>query len=169
MKTLNNYNKEKNREKNNELIKCACDLATENINNGGGPFGCVITDNDYNIVSTGVNKVTVENDPTLHAEIVAIRNACKIKNTFNLSDCILYTSCEPCPMCLSAIYWSRINTVFYGNTRNDAANIDFDDSFIYDEINKPNQDRQLKMTHIEGDYAQKSFILWKEYDKRIEY
>jgi tRNA(Arg) A34 adenosine deaminase TadA len=159
------------REKNNDekIMKHACDLATENISRGGGPFGCVITDSDGNIVSTGANRVTIENDPTLHAEMVAIKNACKEKNTFNLSDCRLYTSCEPCPMCLSAIYWARIKTVFYGNTRNDAANIDFDDSFIYDEINKPIEERQINMTNIQGEYAKNSFIAWKEYDKRIDY
>lgn len=157
------------KEINEKLMRHACDLATENIARGGGPFGCVITDIDGNIVSTGANRVTIENDPTLHAEMVAIKNACKEKNTFNLSDCRLYTSCEPCPMCLSAIYWARIKTVFYGNTRSDAVQIDFDDSLIYDEINKPIHSRIVKMTHIEGDYAKKSFIKWKEYEKRIEY
>ena len=162
---------EDNQEKdiNKELIKIASDLASENIKNGGGPFGCVITDSNYNILSTGVNRVTIENDPTLHAEMVAIKNACKLKNTFNLNGCILYTSCEPCPMCLSAIYWSRIEKVFYGNTRNDAAEIDFDDSFIYDEINKTIEDRKLKMINIENEYSIKSFKEWKDYEKRIEY
>jgi len=154
---------------NKELMKIASDLASENIKNGGGPFGCVITDSDYNILSTGVNRVTIENDPTLHAEMVAIKNACKLKNTFNLKDCILYTSCEPCPMCLSALYWSRIETVFYGNTRKDAADIDFDDSFIYDEINKTIEDRKIKMTNIGNQYSIKSFKEWKEYSQRIEY
>ena len=152
-----------------KIMKNACDLASENIIKGGGPFGCVVTDLDGNIISTGTNRVTIENDPTLHAEIVAIKNACKSKNTFNLSDCQLYTSCEPCPMCLSAIYWARIKTVYYGNTRMDAAEIDFDDSFIYDEINKPIEERQIKMINIEPKYAKKSFIKWKEYDKRIDY
>ena len=160
---------EKDNDNNKKLMQYACDLATDNIKNGGGPFGCVITDLNGNIISTGANRVTIENDPTLHAEMVAIKNACKEKNTFNLSDCRLYTSCEPCPMCLSAIYWARIKTVFYGNTRSDAGKIDFDDSFIYDEINKPIKERIITMTNIEGDYAKKSFIEWKEYEKRIEY
>jgi len=157
------------KETNEKLMRHACDLATKNISIGGGPFGCVIADSNGNIISTGANRVTIENDPTLHAEMVAIKNACKEKNTFNLSNYQLYTSCEPCPMCLSAIYWARIKTVFYGNTRSDAAKIDFDDSLIYDEINKPIEERIVKMTHIENDYAKKSFIEWKEYEKRIEY
>ena len=106
-------------------MRHACDLATENISLGGGPFGCIITDSNYNIISTGTNRVTIEKDPTLHAEIVAIKNACKKINDFNLSDCRLYTSYEPCQMCLSAIYWSRIKNVYYGNTRINVANIDF--------------------------------------------
>jgi len=162
-------NKETDKEMNENLMRHACDLATENISLGGGPFGCIITDSNYNIISTGANRVTIENDPTLHAEIVAIKNACKQINDFNLSDCHLYTSCEPCPMCLSAIYWSRIKNVYYGNTRKDAANIDFDDSFIYDEISKPINERAIKMTHIADDYAKDSFKKWKEYERKIKY
>jgi len=153
----------------NELMKCACDLATENIQRGGGPFGCIITDSDRNVISTGCNRVTVENDPTLHAEMVAIKNACKIRNDFQLSDCRLYTSCEPCPMCLSAIYWARIPLVFYGNTKKDAKNIDFDDSFIYDEIKKPTEERKIQMKNIEWEYAKESFIKWKQCENRIDY
>lgn len=156
-------------EKDNELMKQACDLATENILNGNGPFGCIITDFDGNIISNGVNRVTLDNDPTLHAEIVAIKNACKIKNTYKLNDCIIYSSCEPCPMCLSAIYWSHIKTVFYGNTRQDAKEINFDDSFIYDEINKPIEERSIDMININNKYAKNSFIEWQKYEKKIEY
>ena len=127
--------------------------AIENSNNSdGGPFGAVIV-KDNNIVSNGNNEVTVDNGPTAHAEIVAIRNACKSLNTFNLSDCVLYTSCEPCPMCLSAIYWSRIPTVYYANTRKDAASIGFDDQKIYDEIAKNINDREVKMIKIENQNA----------------
>lgn len=161
--TINNDDADKN------LMKYACDLATENISNGGGPFGCVITDSLRNVLSVGQNRVTIENDPTLHAEMVAIKNACKNKNTFNLSDCILYTSCEPCPMCLSAIYWSRITTVFYGNTRSDAAEIGFDDSFIYEEVNKPIDERKIQMSQIDNSYAKNSFEKWEQFDKRVDY
>lgn len=156
-------------QKDNELMKQACDLATENIRNGNGPFGCIITDFDGNIISTGVNRVTLDNDPTLHAEIVAIKNACKIKNTYKLNDCIIYSSCEPCPMCLSAIYWSHIKTVFYGNTRQDAKEINFDDSFIYDEINKSVNERSIDMININNKYAKKSFTEWQKYENKIEY
>ena len=143
--------------------------AIENSNNSdGGPFGAVIV-KDNNIVSNGNNKVTVDNDPTAHAEIVAIRNACKSLNTFNLSDCVLYTSCEPCPMCLSAIYWSRIPTVYYANTRKDAASIGFDDQKIYDEISKNINDREVKMIKIENQNAYKTFENWKNNTEKIHY
>lgn len=156
-------------ETDNHLTHQACDLATENIQSGGGPFGCIITDSHRNIISTGCNRVTIENDPTLHAEMVAIKNACKIRNDFQLSDCRLYTSCEPCPMCLSAIYWARIPVVFYGNTKTDAKNIGFDDSFIYDEIKRPIEERKIHMQNIERDYATESFLKWKQCENRIEY
>ena len=102
------------------IMNRACDLSTESVNKGCGPFGCIITDENYNILAEGHNRVTELNDPTAHAEIITIRDTCKKLNTFDLSNCILFTSCEPCPMCLSAIYWSRITNVFYSNTRNDA-------------------------------------------------
>ena len=117
------------------FMQKAIELSIKNINNNGGPFGCVIVKNNK-IISEGVNGVTQNNDPTAHAEIVAIRNACTKLNTFDLSGCELYTSCEPCPMCLAAIYWSHIDNIFYANTREDAKNIDFDDSLIYSEISK---------------------------------
>lgn len=153
----------------NELMKQACNLATENIEQGGGPFGCIITDADRNIISVGCNRVTIENDPTLHAEMVAIKNACKSLNSFQLSGCRLYTSCEPCPMCLSAIYWAHIPVVFYGNTKNDAKNIGFDDSFIYDEIKKPIEERKIAMQNIEREYARESFVKWSQCETRTEY
>ena len=113
----------------------AIELSINSANTIGGPFGSVIV-KDNKIIAEGSNKVTMNNDPTAHGEIVAIRDACQKLNTFDLSGCDLYSSCEPCPMCLSAIYWSRIENVFYANTRIDAKAIDFDDSFIYSEINK---------------------------------
>ena len=155
--------------KDNVFMKEACSLAEKSIQIGGGPFGCIITDSNDNIIGTGHNRVTIENDPTLHAEMVAIKDACRNQNTFNLSGATLYTSCEPCPMCLSAIYWARIDTVFYGNTRVDASNIGFDDSFIYEEVNKSIEERSLQMTQIGHEDAKKSFDAWKNYDKRIDY
>jgi len=110
-------------------------LSIESVKAGGGPFGSVIVKDDK-IISEGFNKVTSTNDPTAHGEIVAIRDACKNLNNFDLKNCDLYTSCEPCPMCLSAIYWSRVDKVYYANTRDDAQKIDFDDSFIYSELSK---------------------------------
>ena len=119
-------------EKNKFMLK-VIELSIKSAETIGGPFGCVIV-KENKIISEGSNKVTSTNDPTAHGEIVAIREACLILNTFNLSGCELYSTCEPCPMCLSAIYWSHIDKIFYANTRDDAKNIDFDDSFIYSEI-----------------------------------
>jgi tRNA(Arg) A34 adenosine deaminase TadA len=147
----------------------ACDLASHSIDKAGGPFGCVITDKDGNEIATGHNMVTLTNDPTAHAEVVTIREACKKLNTFDLSGYKLFTSCEPCPMCLSAIYWSRIKVVYYGNNRKDAKNIGFDDDFIYDEIPKNIEDRSIKM-HICNDiYAKGSFNKWSEKQDKQEY
>jgi len=163
-------NNELNHKLNHELnMKKACDLATLNVMKGGGPFGAIITDKNFNIIAEGYNMVTINNDPTQHAEIVAIRNACKKLNNFKLDDCILYTSCEPCPMCLSAIYWSRINEVYYGNTREDAKNIGFDDDFIYNEISKNINERSIVMNVCENEYAKKSFNLWNVKIDKIEY
>ena len=153
----------------NLFMKEACTLAEKSIQFGGGPFGCVITDASSNIIGRGHNRVTIENDPTLHAEMVAIKDACRNQTTFNLSGSTLYTSCEPCPMCLSAIYWSRINTVFYGNTRIDASNIGFDDTFIYEEVNKPMEERSIQMNQIGHNDSIKAFEIWKTYTKRIDY
>ena len=120
----------------------AIELSIESVNSGGGPFGSVIV-KDNKIISEGMNRVTVNNDPTAHGEIVAIREATKGLNDFNLKGCELYSSTEPCPMCLSAIYWARIDKVYYANTRNDAQKIDFDDSLIYSEFSK-----SLSLIHI---------------------
>ena len=127
--------------KNNFMLR-AIELSINSANGTGGPFGCVIVKDDK-IIAEGSNKVTFSNDPTAHAEIVAIREACKKLNTFNLSGCDLYASCEPCPMCLSAIYWSHVDNIFYANTREDAKKINFDDSLIYSEISKTNEDRKI--------------------------
>lgn len=152
-----------------KLMNLACDLAIKSVNNGSGPFGCVITDSNYNIIEIGNNMVTILNDPTAHAEITVIRNTCKKINNFDLSSYKLFTSCEPCPMCLSAIYWARISDVYYSNTKNDAKNIGFDDQEIYDEINKNINDRKIKMKHIHSDNSLDSFNLWKEKINKISY
>ena len=154
-------------EKNKFMIK-AIELSIKSAETIGGPFGCVIV-KDNKIISEGSNKVTSTNDPTAHGEIVAIREACLKLNTFNLSGCELYSSCEPCPMCLSAIYWSHIDKIFYANTRNDAKNIDFDDSFIYSEINKKIEDRKIQMTQMLRDEALKAFKIWDTKVDKIKY
>jgi len=155
------------KEKNKFMIK-AIELSIKSAETIGGPFGCVIV-KDNKIISEGSNKVTSMNDPTAHGEIVAIREACLKLNTFNLSGCELYSSCEPCPMCLSAIYWSHIDKIFYANTRNDAKNIDFDDSFIYSEINKKIEDRKIQMTQMLRDEALKAFKIWDDKVDKIKY
>ena len=152
----------------NKFMKRAIELSIESINTGGGPFGSVVV-KDGKIISEGMNRVTVNNDPTAHGEIVAIRNACKILKTFNLSDCSLYSSCEPCPMCMSAIYWSRIGKVFYGNTREDAKKIEFDDSFIYSEISKKNEDRSVLMEQISRNEAIEAFEIWNNKTDKTKY
>ena len=154
---------------NENIMQEACDLASYSVSIGGGPFGAVITDNNLNIVGKGHNMVTINNDPTQHAEIVAIRDACSNLNTYILEDYQLYTSCEPCPMCLSAIYWSRSKVVYYGNNRKDAKNIGFDDDFIYDEIPKNIEDRSIKMFECNNLYAKDSFNKWNEKQDKKEY
>ena len=146
----------------------AIELSIKNINNNGGPFGCVIVKNNK-IISQVVNGVTQNNDPTAHAEIVAIRNACTKLNTFDLSGCELYTSCEPCPMCLSAIYWSHIDIVYYGNSRENAAEIEFDDKFIYDEMKKDIDERKIPLKQILKDEAIKAFNLWAQTENKTKY
>ena len=146
------------------------DLAIEVANKSkGGPFGAVIIDSNNNIIAKSSNSVTVDNDPTAHAEVNAIRAACKKKNNFKLDDCILFTTCEPCPMCLSACYWANINTIYYANTRQDAAEINFDDSFIYDEIIKDISERSIEMTKMDNSDAIKTFNNWKNNTTKIEY
>ena len=153
--------------KNNFMLR-AIELSINSANGTGGPFGCVIVKDDK-IIAEGSNKVTFSNDPTAHAEIVAIREACKKLNTFNLSGCDLYASCEPCPMCLSAIYWSHVDNIFYANTREDAKKIKFDDSLIYSEISKKNEDRKIPIKQIFRDEALKAFEIWDKKTDKIEY
>ena len=151
-----------------DFMKKAIDLSIQNIKDSGGPFGCVIV-RDNNIIAEGVNRVTFNNDPTAHAEIVAIRNACNKLNTFNLEGCELYSSCEPCPMCLSAIYWSHIDKVYFGNSREDAAKIQFDDKFIYDELSLKMTERKIPISQISRDEAIKAFNLWENEENKIKY
>jgi tRNA(Arg) A34 adenosine deaminase TadA len=143
-------------------------LSKENIDNGGGPFGAVIV-RDGKIIAKGVNKVTVNNDPTAHAEVTAIREASKFLNNFDLSGCEIYTSCEPCPMCLGAIYWAHLDKIYYGNTKADAKNIGFDDAFIYEEILIPLENRKLPISQFMQTEALEAFKKWSDKDDKIEY
>jgi len=152
----------------NKFMLRAIELSISSANGTGGPFGCVIVKDDK-IIAEGSNKVTFSNDPTAHAEIVAIREACKKLNTFNLSGCDLYASCEPCPMCLSAIYWSHVDNIFYANTREDAKKINFDDSLIYSEISKKNEDRKIPIKQMLRDEALKAFEIWNKKTDKVEY
>lgn len=137
-------------------------------NNEGGPFGCVIVKGDE-IVGRGNNKVSSSNDPTAHAEVTAIRNACKNLGTFQLTDCEVYTSCEPCPMCLGAIYWARPKVVYFANNRLDAADIGFDDSMIYEEMNVSIEDRKIPILPLSRENALKVFKQWKDKDDKTLY
>ncbi len=137
-------------------------------NNEGGPFGCIIVKGDE-IVGRGNNKVTSSNDPTAHAEVTAIRDACKNLGTFQLEDCEIYTSCEPCPMCLGAIYWARPKRVFFANNRQDAADIGFDDSMIYDEMAADLEHRKIPILQLGREAAIKVFEAWKNKEDKTEY
>jgi tRNA(Arg) A34 adenosine deaminase TadA len=156
---------------NNEqqFLERAIELSREGMRSGkGGPFGCVIV-KEGKIIGEGCNQVATANDPTAHAEVVAIRNACKTLNSFQLTDCDVYASCEPCPMCLGAIYWARPRRVIYANTKNDAAAIHFDDQFIYDEIVKPDGERTIEFVHHPHQEALDVFEEWKGMENKIEY
>jgi tRNA(Arg) A34 adenosine deaminase TadA len=147
----------------------AIELATQNVTSGvGGPFGAVVV-RDGLIVATGVNLVTSTNDPTAHAEVVAIRAACKALGDFQLTGCEVYTSCEPCPMCLAAIYWARCAAIYYGNTAADAAAAGFDDSFLYAEIARPLEQRKIPIARLLGDEAIVSFDTWCALEGKIKY
>lgn len=152
-----------------KFLERAIELSKQGMQSGkGGPFGCVIV-KDGKIVGEGCNQVIASNDPTAHAEVVAIRNACNTLNTFQLNGCDIYASCEPCPMCLGAIYWARPARVIYANTKKDAAAIHFDDQFIYDEIDKPDQARQISFIHHPHPEAMAVFKEWNNMPNKIEY
>ena len=146
----------------------AIELSIESINSGGGPFGSVIAKDDK-IISEGMNRVTVNNDPTAHGEITAIRQACKKLNTFDLNGYELYTNCEPCPMCLSAIYWSHIDKVYQANTKDDAHKIDFLDPIIYTELQKSNEEKKIQMVQMMRAEGLKAFEIWDKKVDKIKY
>lgn len=154
--------------KKEELMRKAIELSIENVANGGGPFGAVIA-KDGEIIATGVNRVTSQCDPTAHAEVSAIRAAATKLGTFNLSGCEIYTSCEPCPMCLGAIYWAHLDKIFYGNDRLDAARIGFDDDFIYKELSLGVDKRTKDTRRMLSDEASKAFDMWMTKADKTEY
>ncbi len=154
---------------NKEFMRQAIALSIDNVKqNKGGPFGAVVV-KDGEVIATGANCVTSDNDPTAHAEVTAIRNACKELGTFQLDGCEIYTSCEPCPMCLGAIYWARPKAVYYGNTKADAAEINFDDQFIYDELDLPLNRRNLKIRQLLRGEALVAFQLWQKNTEKTTY
>ncbi|MDY0200037.1 MAG: nucleoside deaminase [Tenuifilaceae bacterium] len=155
-------------ETHQQFMREAIKLSLTNIEQNGGPFGAVIV-KDGSIIATGTNRVTANNDPTAHAEITAIRAAAQKISSFDLSGCTIYTSCEPCPMCLAAIYWARIDQIFYGNTKLDAKNIGFDDSFIYDEIALPSSKRSIKTAQLIRNEAIVGFEKWADFEGKTEY
>lgn len=156
-------------EQNKQFMRAAIEQARQGMDqNEGGPFGAVVV-KEGQIIGRGNNKVTSTNDPTAHAEVVAIRDACRHLNSFQLEGCILYTSCEPCPMCLGAIYWARPEKVYFGCTREDAANVGFDDDFIYREMALPIEARQLPLVQLLPEEALTVFAQWREKTDKREY
>ena len=151
-----------------EFMREAIRLASESVAHDGGPFGAVIV-KDGKIVAASANRVTIDNDPTAHAEVSAIRLACRKLRTFHLSDCVIYCSCEPCPMCLGAIYWAHIGRIFYANTRADAASIGFDDNFIYKELDKEMSARSIPILPLLREEALETFRLWTEKEDKTDY
>ena len=151
-----------------EFMREAIRLANERAEQGGGPFGAVVV-KDGEMVAGCSNRVTLDNDPTAHAEVNAIRQACRALGTFDLSGCTIYTSCEPCPMCLGAIYWAHIERIYYGNTRADAAAVDFADDFIYQELDKPLNERSVPIIPMLRDEAMETFRIWAAKTDKTEY
>jgi len=151
-----------------EYMREAIELSVNNIDNNGGPFGAVIV-KDGKVIAKGVNRVTSNIDPTAHAEVNAIREAAKVLGTFDLSGCEIYSSCEPCPMCLGAIYWARLDKLFFANTKQDAKDIEFDDSFIYEELDLPIEKRKIPTKQMLREEALAAFNKWKSKEDKIEY
>ena len=154
--------------KEQQFMSEAIKLSRESVKNGGGPFGAVIV-KDGKIIAKSANSVTTDNDPTAHAEVNTIRKACKELNTFDLKGCEIYTSCEPCPMCFGAIYWARLDKLYFGNNKTDAKNIGFDDSFIYEEIALPYEKRTIPNIQISRNEALEAFKDWENKTDKIEY
>ena len=153
----------------NPFMARAIQLSIDNVRSGlGGPFGAVVVQNGV-IVAEGVNRVTTTNDPTAHAEVIAIREACRKLNLFELKDCELYTSCEPCPMCLGAIYWARLSRIYFGNLAGDASRIGFDDSAIYREFAQPHSERAIPMIQMMREEALAAFRAWEQKPNKITY
>ncbi len=151
------------------FMEKAIELATESVTSGrGGPFGAVIV-RDGEMIATGSNLVTATSDPTAHAEVVAIRNACSKLGTFQLNGCHIYTSCEPCPMCLAAIYWARCDAIFYGTCAADAAAAGFDDAYLYEELKRPFDERRIPIVNLLPEQAMASFDAWRDHASRIDY
>ena len=151
------------------FMKEAVRLSIENVERGiGGPFGAVVVKNGK-IIARGTNQVTASNDPTAHAEVIAIRKACEVLNSFQLGGCEIYCSCEPCPMCLGAIYWARPDKLFFANSKEDAAEIKFDDNFIYEELKRPLAERKLFTKQMLREEALVAFKKWAERSDKIEY
>jgi guanine deaminase len=152
-----------------KFMRIAIELSEQNVKQGvGGPFGAVIV-KDGEIIAQSSNKVTQQNDPTAHAEVAAIRLACQALGTYSLRGCVIYTSCEPCPMCLGAIYWARMDTIYYANTKTDAAAVGFDDDFIYKELERPMHHRKLHIVQLLRDEANTAFKLWDASGLRTDY
>jgi Cytosine/adenosine deaminases len=151
-----------------EAMRKAIRLSQESIGRGGGPFGAVILKDGKEVVA-GANEVTQKNDPTAHAEVTAIREAAKTLGTFNLAGCEIYSSCEPCPMCLSAIYWARIDKLYYANTKDDAKWAGFDDSFIYQQLALPEDQRSIPVVRMMRDEAIEAFKVWNDKENKIKY
>ena len=152
-----------------EFMRQAIQLASDNVVSGrGGPFGAVVV-KDGEVIATGANQVTASNDPTAHAEVTAIRNACQALGHFQLDGCDVYTSCEPCPMCLAALYWSRCRAIFYGNSAADASRVGFDDSFLYEEVRKPMDQRAIPMAQMMAAEAWESFAAWDKSPFKVSY
>ena len=151
-----------------KFMQMAIELSIENIDSGGGPFGAIIVRNGE-LIAKGANRVVPNNDPTAHAEVVAIHNACQKLQTFDLRGCTVYTSCEPCPMCLSALYWAGIERICYANTKRDAAAIEFDDSFIYDQLRLDYDRRSIHCEHFMRSEALEAFVKWQNKTDKIEY
>lgn len=157
-----------NTDYNPKYMDMAAQLSYDNIDAGGGPFGAVIVRDDE-VVATGVNSVTLDDDPTAHAEVNAIRHACRKLKSFRLTGCTVYSSCEPCPMCLSALYWAGVKKIYFGNTKEDAAAIDFSDNFIYEELAKEREKRELTAIHMDNSETIKAFQKWAQTADKVKY